>query len=152
SGRFLNDKEVYLFAPGPMGAPGVQVVTPLVQDNGETVLVNRGFVPDALRKPQSRVAAQIEGETAVTGVLRVSQKPGLFTPAPDLRTRLFFLKDVPAMTSAMGIMAAPYIVEADATPNPGGWPLGGQTIVDFPNNHLQYAITWFGLALALLGV
>jgi surfeit locus 1 family protein len=44
------------------------------------------------------------------------------------------------------------LIEADATPNPGGWPKGGQTVVDLPNNHLSYAVTWFGLALCLLGV
>jgi surfeit locus 1 family protein len=42
------------------------------------------------------------------------------------------------------------IVEVDATPNPGGWPKGGQTIVTLPNDHLQYAITWFLLAAALV--
>ena len=62
------------------------------------------------------------------------------------------MKDVPAIAGAAGVAVAPVLIEADATPNPGGWPLGGQTRVDFPNDHLQYAVTWFGLALALLGV
>jgi surfeit locus 1 family protein len=152
TGRFLHDKELYLFAQGPMGTPGVQVVTPLVQSSGETILVNRGFVPEALRSPEARVQGQVEGETALTGVLRLSQEPGLFTPAANPTTRLWFVKNVPEMAKAMGVSTPPYIVEADATPNPGGWPLGGQTVVDFPNSHLQYAITWFGLALALIGV
>ena len=47
---------------------------------------------------------------------------------------------------------APFYVEADATPNPGGWPKGGQTRLDIPNNHLQYAMTWFGIAATLVGV
>jgi surfeit locus 1 family protein len=151
-GHFLHDKEVYLFAPGPMGQPGVQVVTPFLEDSGETILVNRGFVPDSLRKPETRPQGEVEGETTLTGVLRLSQQPGLFTPAANLNTRLWFVKNVPDMAAAIGIATPPYIVEADGAPNPGGWPLGGQTIVDFPNNHLQYAITWFGLALALTGV
>jgi surfeit locus 1 family protein len=153
TGRFLNDKEVYLFAQGPRNAVGVQIVTPLVQDGGRIVLVNRGFVPEALRAPATRAAGQIAGPTSLTGVLRLSQKPGPFTPAPDLKSRLWFVKNVPAIAAAMGIsVEAPVIIEADAAPNPGGWPLGGQTIVDFPNDHLQYAISWFGLALALTGV
>jgi surfeit locus 1 family protein len=151
-GRFLHEKESYLFARGPMSAVGVQVITPLAQDNGETVLVNRGFVPAALRDPQTRAAGQIDGEVSLTGVLRLSQLPGPFTPAPDLKTRLWFVKDIPAIASSVGVGAPPVIVEADETPNPGGWPLGGQTNVDIPNDHLQYAITWFGLALALTGV
>jgi surfeit locus 1 family protein len=47
---------------------------------------------------------------------------------------------------------APFYVEADATPNPGGWPRGGQTRLNLPNNHLQYALTWYGIALTLIGV
>jgi surfeit locus 1 family protein len=83
----------------------------------------------------------------------VSQGPGIFTPAPDAKARLWFVKNVPEIAATLGVaVQAPIIIEADATPNPGGWPLGGQTVLDFPNNHLQYALTWFGLALALIGV
>jgi surfeit locus 1 family protein len=151
-GHFLHDKELYVFSRGPMAAVGVDVVTPLVQDNGETVLVDRGFVPEALRNPATRAAGQVQGDIAVTGVLRETQKPGIFTPAANRQARLWFVKDVPAMAAALGVSAPPVIVEADASPNPGGWPLGGRTQIDFPNDHLQYAITWFGLALALTAV
>jgi surfeit locus 1 family protein len=152
SGHFLHDKELFLFARGPQGAVGVDIITPLVQTNGETVLVDRGFVPEALRNPATRQAGQLTGELSLTGVLRLSQQGGLFTPAPDLKTRLWFVKDVPTMAKAAGVETTPLLIEADNAPNPGGWPLGGQTRVDFPNDHLQYAITWFGLALALLAV
>jgi surfeit locus 1 family protein len=47
---------------------------------------------------------------------------------------------------------APYYIDSDATPNPGGWPLGGRTRLTLANDHLQYALTWFGLALTLVGV
>jgi surfeit locus 1 family protein len=152
SGHFLHDREQYVFAQGPSGATGVQVITPLVEPDGDTVLVDRGFVPDALRDPMRRVQGQLEGEVSLTGILRLSQPPGAFTPRPDSATRLWFVKDVAAIAGAAGVDAAPVLIEVDATPNPGGWPLGGQTRVDFPNDHLQYAVTWFGLALALLGV
>jgi surfeit locus 1 family protein len=148
-GRFLHDKEAYLFAQGRMGAVGVHIVTPLVEGNGETVLIDRGFVPEALHNPKTRAQGQAEGDVDVTGVLRLSQQPGLFTPAPDLKTRLWFVKDVPEIAATLAITVPPVIVEADATPNPGGWPQGGQTNIDIPNDHLQYAITWFGLALTL---
>jgi surfeit locus 1 family protein len=151
-GHFLNDKEQYLFAQGPGGALGVQVITPLVMADGRTVLVDRGFVPDALRDPAQRWQGQLSNNVPVTGILRISQQPGLFTPAHDPATRLWFVKDVPAIANAAGVSAVPVLIEADAGPNPGGWPLGGQTRVDFPNDHLQYAITWFGLALTLLAV
>jgi surfeit locus 1 family protein len=152
SGHFLHDKELYLFSRGPMGAVGVDIITPLVQTNGDAVLVDRGFVPEALRNPATRSAGEVAGEVSVTGILRLSQRPGLFTPAPSLNTRLWFVKEIPSMAKATGLAVPPILIEADATPNPGGWPMGGQTRVDFPNDHLQYAITWFGLALALLAV
>lgn len=152
TGRFRHDAELYLFARGPMGAVGVDIVTPLVQEDGQTVLVDRGFVPDALRDPKTREAGQAEGPVTLTGVLRLSQKAGMFTPASNAATRLWFVKDVPGMAAALGVRAPPVLIEADATPNPGGWPLGGRTQTDIPNDHLQYAITWFGLALALFAI
>jgi surfeit locus 1 family protein len=152
SGRFLHESELYLFARGPMGAVGVDIVTPLIQADGQTVLVDRGFVPDALRDPKSRAAGQLAGDITLTGVLRRSQLPGMFTPAPNSQTRLWFVRDVPKMAAALGVTVPPVLIEADATPNPGGWPLGGRTQTDIPNDHLQYAMTWFGLALALLAI
>ena len=152
TGHFRHDSELYLFSRGPMGAVGVDIVTPLVQGNGETILVDRGFVPEALRDPKTREAGQVAGEVTLTGVLRLTQEAGMFTPAPNRQTRLWFVKDVRSMVATLGVTVPPVLIEADATPNPGGWPLGGRTQVEFPNDHLQYAVTWFGLALALLAV
>ena len=153
TGRFLHDREAYLFAQGPGGQPGVHVLTPLMLDTGLSVIIDRGFVPDALHDPATRAAGQIDGQTTVRGILRYSQQPRMFTPPPDLTHRLWFLKEVPPLAAQMGIRPkANVVVEADASPNPGGWPLGGQSLVDFPNDHLQYALTWFGLALTLLVV
>jgi surfeit locus 1 family protein len=152
TGHFLHDKEIYVFSRGPKGAVGVDIVTPLVLKDGGTLLIDRGFVPEALHESKTRQAAQVTGEVSLTGVLRLSQQPGLFTPAPNTDTRLWFVKDVPSMAKTAGVIVPSLIIEADATPNPGGWPLGGQTRVEFANDHLQYAVTWFGLALALSGV
>jgi surfeit locus 1 family protein len=152
SGHFLHDREQYLFAQGPLGATGVHVVTPLVMPDQKIVLVDRGFVPDALRDPLRRAKGQAAGDIELTGVLRLSERPGTFTPAPDPKTRLWFVRDIPAIAKAAGVHVAPAMIEADSTPNPGGWPLGGQTRVDFPNDHLQYAITWFSLALVLFAI
>ncbi|TIS72154.1 MAG: hypothetical protein E5W94_31685, partial [Mesorhizobium sp.] len=61
-----------------------------------------------------------------------------------------------AMAASAGLPAGaglvPFFIDADATPNPGGLPVGGVTIIDLPNSHLQYAVTWYGLAAALAGV
>ncbi|UHC16975.1 SURF1 family protein [Methylobacterium currus] len=158
TGRLLNDKETLVHGLAPGDTPGralqgYYVVTPLRLDDGRILLVNRGFVPTELKDPARRAAAQVEGETTVTGMLRQSEARGLFVPAPNPQTGEWFNRDVPGIAAAKGLTnVAPYLIEADATPNPGGWPKGGQLRVDLPNNHLQYAFTWFGLALCLVGV
>ena len=82
-----------------------------------------------------------------------ARRSGLFTPPPDLKQRVWYARDLKAIAAADHIsLAAPELVEADATPNPGGWPKGGQTVVTFRNQHLSYAVTWFGLAAGLVGV
>jgi surfeit locus 1 family protein len=152
-GRFLHEREVYLFGASKDGQHGLHVVTPLLTVDGRTVLVDRGFIPPALLDPATRSAGQIAGDVRVTGVLRLSQPPGAFTPQPDFSARTFYARDVSSMARLAGVrLWAPVVVEADASPNPGGWPKGGQTRVAFRNEHLQYAITWFGLSLVLLVV
>jgi surfeit locus 1 family protein len=151
-GAFRHEDEVYQFAVGPEGQPGLHVVTPFETGSG-LVLVDRGFVPEALRDPATRADGQAEGTVVVEGLLRARQETNLFTPQPDLGLRTWYARDPAAMAEFLGIsLLAPVVIEAGPAPNPGGWPLGGQTLVSFPNNHLQYAVTWFGLALALLAV
>jgi surfeit locus 1 family protein len=151
-GRFDNAKETYLFGTDDAGAPVYHVITPFGTSGG-TLLVDRGVVPKTRLDPATRHAGQIAGQTRVVGVWRTPDPPGWFTPAPDTAHRIWYAHDLAAIARADGIvLAAPVIVEADATPNPGGWPKGGQTRVVFRNEHLQYAITWFALAAVLLGV
>jgi len=152
TGHFDHAKEAFVYGISG-GAPAWFVVTPLVTDDGRVVLVDRGAVPDALRDPAKRRAGQVEGLQHVIGVWRVPDPQGLFTPKPDLAKRNWFSRDVASIAAADHVrLAAPVIVEADATPNPGGWPKGGQTQVTFRNEYLSYAVTWYGLALALIGV
>jgi surfeit locus 1 family protein len=166
SGRFLNDQERYFYAPDQRLGPGYHVYTPLVVREAagcrDVVWVNRGFVTDAVKSPENRRAGQIEGETAVVGLVRLPQEAGLFTPSNDAKRNLWFWRDLPALWASLGAQeipcslgAAPYLftIDAQAEPaNPGGWPKGGTTIVSIPNRHLEYALTWYGLALTLLGV
>jgi surfeit locus 1 family protein len=153
SGRFDNSKEAYVFTTGEDGEPVYHVVTPFLLDDGSALLVDRGMVPPPLRDPKTRAAGLLSGPQHIAGVWRVPDAPGSFTPAPDLAHRIWYSRDIAGIAKADGIkLAAPVIVEADATPNPGGWPKGGQTVVTFRNEHLQYAITWFALAAGLLAV
>ena len=151
TGRFANDKETYVFTTGPGGVPVYHVLTPFQTGSGKTVLVDRGEISEDKLDPKSRDA--VTGETKVVGIWRVPDGPNYFTPKPDPARHIWYGRDLPAIAAATHVaLAAPALVEADATPNPGGWPKGGQTVVDLPNNHLSYAFTWFGLAAALLGV
>ena len=153
AGHFDNGKEAYIYGLGVGGVPVYHVVVPFKTDDGRTLLVDRGIVPRDLRNPALRPDGIDNRETKVAGVWRTGDAPGTFTPRPDLANRIWYARDVAAIAKADGIvLAAPVLIEADATPNPGGWPKGGQTVVTFRNEHLQYAITWFLMAAGLLGV
>ena len=154
-GMFLNDKEIFLGAASPAGGePGLQVLTPLRLADGRIVFVNRGFIRSELKNPEKRSAGQLAGPVRVSGLLRLPKgRPGWLVPdnRPDLN--YWFWVDLPAMEEAAGLSnVAPFYIDADATPNPGGWPKGGVTPIDLPNDHLQYAITWFALAVAAVAV
>jgi len=158
SGHFLNDKETLVHGLAPGETPGralqgYYVITPFIRDDGGTVLVNRGFVPTELKAQGDRTSGLIEGETAVTGILRASEPRTMFVPAPDPVRGEWFNRDVAGIAAARGLGdVAPYLVEADAVAGQTSWPHGGQLRVDLPNNHLQYAFTWFGIAACLVGV
>ncbi|HEX3675618.1 MAG TPA: SURF1 family protein [Rhizomicrobium sp.] len=150
-GRFLNDSEAFVYTTDPEGAPVYHVLTPLRLDDGRVLMFDRGFIPTTLADPRTRIAPG--GEHLVFGIWRTPDGPGIFTPAPDLAHRVWYARDLASIAKADHVkLAAPVIVEADVTPNPGGWPRGGQTMVNLPNSHMQYALTWFGLAGGLLGV
>jgi surfeit locus 1 family protein len=128
--------------------------TPLAMKDGRYVFVNRGFVPYDLKDPAKRPDGELKRVVTVTGLARnpLQTKPSSFVPDNDLAANIFYWKDIGAMASRAGIAGknlVPFFVDADNTPNPGGYPVGGVTIVKLPNNHLQYAITWYGLAAAL---
>ncbi len=149
SGVFDNERETLVQAVTELG-PGFWVITALRLADGTSVLVNRGFVPAERRDPASR--EQPSGEVTVTGLLRISEPGGGFLRANDARSDRWYSRDVAAIAAARGIdRAAPYFIDSDASPSPGGFPVGGLTVVQFRNSHLVYALTWFTLALMSLG-
>jgi surfeit locus 1 family protein len=150
-GRFDNSREAYVFTTDAGGDAVYHVLTPFITDDGRTLMVDRGEIPQSKLAPQSRMP--VEGEIHIVGVWRVPDGTGPFTPKPDPAKHIWYARDLAGIAAADGVrLAAPVVIEADAAPNPGGFPVGGQTVVDFPNNHLEYAITWFGLAAGLFGV
>jgi len=149
-GRYQNDKETLVQAVTERGG-GFWVLTPLVTDAGYTVLVNRGFVP-LRRDPATESQGRIEGETTVTGLLRLSEPGGGYLRANEPANDRWFSRDVAAIAAARELgEVAPYFIDAEASePEVTGAPVGGLTVIAFSNNHLQYALTWFVLALMLI--
>lgn len=160
-GHFLHDGEAHVFtvlsAPrGAYGGMGYQVITPLETEDGWIVYVNRGFVPGDHKEPATRIAGQLVEEQTVTGLLRAPRSRNWFSAEDDSAGNVWFSRD-PELFAASGDLAerrvAPYTIDQDFDPAiPGGLPQGGETLLQFPNNHLGYALTWFGLAAALAGV
>jgi len=147
SGTFLHDRETLVQAVTELG-PGFWVLTPLRTEEGRTVLINRGFVPPERRDPATRPAGNPPGKVQIVGLLRITEPHGGFLRANDPAADRWHSRDVAAIAAARGLEgAAPFFVDADATPNPGGWPVGGLTVVTFRNSHMVYALTWFTLAL-----
>jgi surfeit locus 1 family protein len=158
TGTFLHAMEapVYGLSPGArQGAPiqGYYILTPLKLPTGAVVMVNRGFVPAELKDPATRPQGQPAGEVTITGLVRAPEGRNPFTPKDAPEKNLWFTRDPQAIARAHNLdRVAPFLIDADASPIPGGWPRGGQTPLNLPNNHLQYAFTWFGIALTLVGV
>ena len=151
-GSFLYDKEVYRHAIGPNGELGFDVLTPLRDSTGRTILIDRGFVTVDRKDPVSRAAGNPTGPTRLRGFLRLpyETKPGWFIPDNQPQASEWFWLDLPALAAAQSLPnLAPFYIQAGPAPNPGGWPKGGSAdAAALPNNHLQYAITWFSLAVA----
>jgi surfeit locus 1 family protein len=158
SGAFDHAREVQvngLLATQTRGHPlqGFYVMTPLVLDTGAQVLVNRGFVPTPLRNPATRADGLPEGEVEIVGLVRASQEQNSFVPDNIPEREQWLTRDVAQIATARGLdRAAPFYIDAEFDAQAPEWPRGGATILDLPNNHLQYAVTWYGLALVLVVV
>lgn len=164
TGTFDHAREAYLYHvagdsrrpdPNRPRGQGFFVMTPLVTAEGAVVLVNRGFVPTDRRDPATRAEGQAAGPVTLTGLIRFPEERSALAAADDPARRTFYTRDVAAMARAMGLAparVAPFSIDADRLDVPGGLPQGGETALTFPNRHFEYAMTWYGLALTLVGV
>jgi surfeit locus 1 family protein len=156
--EFLDGEEALVYSAGSafrpdVHGPGYWVFAPARLAGGSIVLVDRGFVPAGRKDPATRAQGAPHGIVDVVGVMRWPEQRGLFTPADDPNANVWYLRDPKAMAAAKKWdSAAPFYIEQEQPVPPGGLPLPGKLAVNLPDNHLQYAITWFGLALGLAGV
>lgn len=161
-GRFLNADEAQIFtnrpdaAAGEIGGVGYDVMTPFAAEGGGVILVDRGFVPDDRRDPATRAQGQIAAPLSITGLVRRPERRSYLDAADDPQKAYFAVRDPAAILaarlnglerSALGPIAEGYYVDLRAPVPPGGLPQPNRTSIDIPNNHLQYALTWWGLAL-----
>ena len=150
SGRFDYGGELHMVANSQHGALGYQIFTPLDRPaTGDWVLVNRGWVPAKFKDPATRAEGQVAGRVTVEGLVRPGRRQARFVPDNDPARNVWFYPDLRQMAAALGRPVPALFVEAGPAPNPGGLPVGGQTRVRIRNMHLEYAITWYGLAVAL---
>lgn len=155
NGAFLNAREAHLFTV-QNSQTGWRIISPF-SSGDHIVLVDRGFVPDALKAPESRSAGRGAGIGTITGLARVPGKQAFFVPDNDAARNSWFWRDVEALSAFLldagdRARVLPFIIEADDTPVAGGWPRGGVTRLTLSNKHLEYALTWYGLAATLVFV
>ena len=152
-----NDQEALVYTSGSTlrtdaGGPGYWVFAPARTRDG-LVPVNRGFVPLDRKDVATRIAGQLSGSIDIVGALRWPDSRAWFTPSDDPAKNLWFARDPAAMAAEKRWgPVPPFYVEQEAPVPPGGLPAPGRLTPNLPNNHLQYAITWFGLAAVLAGV
>jgi surfeit locus 1 family protein len=140
------------FRPDVSG-PGYWVFTPAQLADGGIVIVNRGFVPEGRQDPKLRPDGEVSGPIEIVGALRWPDRRNWYTPNDEPAHNLWFARDPAAVAAAKGLGAvAPFYVEEESPAPPGGLPQPGRLTVNLPDNHLQYAVTWYGLALVLAGV
>lgn len=157
-GVFDHQAEQFWFVHHEKFGPGYQVITPLVIGGERIVMVNRGYIPASQQAPVTRQDGQISGEVRLEGLMVWPGERNIFEPPNEPDNNLWFVKDINAMAKNAGYednswLIAPFFVDSLETPEnvyPVQAPIGGQTRVNLPNRHLEYVVTWYGLALALV--
>jgi len=160
--EFDYSREALVFAAATgfrpdVSGPGYWVFAPARLADHTSVIVNRGFVPDTRQAADSRREGQLPGPVEIVGAMRWPDARHWFTPNDDPAHNLWFSRDPESIAAAKGLSSdpgavAPFYVEQESPVPPGGLPQPGKLVVALPDNHLQYALTWFGLAAVLAGV
>lgn len=154
-GRFehANERRLYTVRGG---AAGWSLITPLETAEGTTVLVDRGMVPVPLEDPATRSETQKPDAAEVTGLVRLSETPGIFTPDNDPERNRWYWRDVAGMarsiSGAEAVDIAQFLIAAEPSDGPAALPRAEAGLPELSNRHLAYAVTWFGLAATLLTV
>ena len=160
NGTFQHDKEVHVF--GTFEAkPGYYIYTPLLLETptdfrAPYLYINRGFVPERAKEIDTRPEGAIEGVQEIVGLFRAPQTKSafakMFEAEDNPETNTWFTRDAQAFATNANIEVLPVFVDVYPEVSAVLLPQGGTTRLDFNNKHMEYALTWFGLAATLIGV
>jgi surfeit locus 1 family protein len=155
SAAFVPGAEALVYTSGSalrsdVSGSGYWVFAPAQLATGGLVVVNRGFVPQGRQDPVTREAGTVSDRTDLVGVMRWPETRGALSPKDDPGHNLWFVRDPVAIAAAKGWgEVAPFYIELESPQPPGGLPRAGPLKANLRNEHLQYAITWYGLALVV---
>jgi surfeit locus 1 family protein len=156
SAAFVPSAEALVYAGSSalrsdVSGPGYWVLAPARLPAGGLVVINRGFVPEGRQDPATRSGGEIAGNVELVGVMRWPEPRGTFSPKDQPERNLWFVRDPVAIASAKGWgVVGPFFIELESPQPPGGLPRAGALKVSLRNEHLQYAITWYGLAVVVV--
>ena len=138
-GYFLQN-EIHILTSQKFKGPGFRVITPFVTKSGPIILVDRGFVVE-----EKKDSIRSNASAFVTGNLLWPDETDIFTPQPNIKKNIWFARDVKSMSSHLNTEPILLVVESEIPHSELIEPM--PISINIPNNHLQYAITWFSLAL-----
>jgi surfeit locus 1 family protein len=153
--EFAAGENALVYTPGSSLRPDVSgagywVLSPARLSGGGTVVINRGFIPVARK---DTALPPPTGPQRITGALRWPEARGWFTPADDPAHGVWYAREPKQIAAAKDWgEVAPFYVELESPQAAGGLPRAGRLAIVLPNNHLQYALTWFALAAGLVAV
>jgi cytochrome oxidase assembly protein ShyY1 len=157
SAQFAPGQQALVYTPGSalrtdIKGPGYFIFAPAKLPDGTVIVVDRGFVPMDRKDALAPASAAIE-TVQVVGVLRWPEERSVFTPSSDSKSNVWFSRDPMSMSEQNHWEAtAPFYVDQEGPVPASGLPKPGKLEVHLRDDHLQYAITWFGLAAGLIGV
>jgi surfeit locus 1 family protein len=156
---YLQGKDAIVWATGSglrddVKGPGIFVFTPATLPQGEVVVINRGYVAEQKPTGATKRPAPVEGPAEITGILRWPEQKGWeLTTSFDKGAQLWFVRDQTAMAQEYGWgNVAPFYIERESQQPADGIAPPGLLSPHLPDNHLQYAVTWYGFAVVLLAV
>ena len=153
TGRFVNDQEMTLYSVGPNGEAGYDLYTPFKTNDEKLIIINRGWVPERMKDQASRPETLKHGELSVTGLLRKPSEKLWYGPENEPQNNNWFYGDLDAMARAHNLNGVyPMYLYAAVNDNDPMFPVAGRTEFNIVNNHLDYAMTWYGLAIVLVGI